>query len=279
MSYTIGLDIGSTYTKGVILDSDERIVARCMRPSGARLQEVAADVKRETARVAGIEESDIAYCITTGYGRHQFADRDLQVTDLTAAARGATFQFPGTRTILDIGGQTMKASRIDAAKKVRTFRLNDKCASGTGMFLEKTVRYMGFDTEDIDGLLENATEAVSISGVCTVFAESEVINHLSNSVSPDNIMLGAGMSLMGRSVQLLRRVKVEEQLTLVGGILRWGRIAQAISENLKIQVNVAEGDLPQYTSALGCAILGHLRLRTKASWSAKNEAAIAAARH
>ena len=279
MSYTIGLDIGSTYTKAVILDSDERIVARHMKPSGSRLQEVAAEVKKETARVAGIEVSDIAYCITTGYGRHQFADRDLQVTDLTAAARGATFQFPGTRTILDIGGQTMKASRIDAAKKVRTFRLNDKCASGTGMFLEKTVRYMGFDTEDIDGLLENATEAVSISGVCTVFAESEVINHLSNSVSPDNIMLGAGMSLMGRSVQLLRRVKVEEQLTLVGGILRWGRIAQAISENLKIEVNVAEGDLPQFTSALGCAILGHLRLRTKASWSGKTEAAIAAERH
>ena len=276
MSYTIGLDIGSTYTKGVILDSDERIVARHMKPSGSRLQEVAAEVKKETARVAGIEESDIAYCITTGYGRHQFADRDLQVTDLTAAARGATFQFPGTRTILDIGGQTMKASRIDATKKVRTFRLNDKCASGTGMFLEKTVRYMGFDTEDIDGLLENATEAVSISGVCTVFAESEVINHLSNSVSPDNIMLGAGMSLMGRSVQLLRRVKVEEQLTLVGGILRWGRIAQAISENLKIEVNVAQGDLPQFTSALGCAILGHLRLRTKASWSAKSGVATSA---
>jgi (R)-2-hydroxyacyl-CoA dehydratese activating ATPase len=279
MIYTIGLDIGSTYTKGVILDSDERIVARYMKSSGAQLQEVAAEVKRETARLAGIGEGDIAYCITTGYGRHQFSDRDLQVTDLTAAARGATSLYPGTRTILDIGGQTMKASRIDAAKKVRTFRLNDKCASGTGMFLEKTVRYMGFDTEDIDGLLENATEAVSISGVCTVFAESEVINHLSNSVSPDNIMLGAGMSLMGRSVQLLRRVKVEEQLTLVGGILRWGRIAQAISENLKIEVNVAEGDLPQYTSALGCAILGHLRLRTKASWSAKTEAAIAAARH
>lgn len=276
MTYTIGLDIGSTYTKGVILDSDERIVARHMKPSGSRLQEVAAEVKKETARVAGIEEGDIAYCITTGFGRHQFADRDLQVTDLTAAARGATFQFPATRTILDIGGQTMKASRIDAAKKVRTFRLNDKCASGTGMFLEKTVRYMGFDTEDIDGLLENATEAVSISGVCTVFAESEVINHLSNSVSPDNIMLGAGMSLMGRSVQLLRRVKVEEQLTLVGGILRWGRIAQAISENLKIEVNVAEGDLPQYTSALGCAILGHLRLRTKASWSANAGVATAA---
>lgn len=273
MAYTIGLDVGSTYTKGVILDSDHHILARSMKASGARLNEVAAEVKRETARQAGIGEDEIAYCITTGFGRHQFAERDLQVTDLTAAARGAAFLFPDTRTILDIGGQTMKASRIDAATKVRTFRLNDKCASGTGMFLEKTVRYMGFDTEDIDQLLENATEAVSISGVCTVFAESEVINHLSNSVSPDNIMFGAGMSLMGRSVQLLKRVKIEEKLTLVGGILRWGRIAQAISEDLKMEVNVPEGDLPQYTAALGCAILGHLRLRSSAAAKARESVA------
>lgn len=275
MSYTIGLDIGSTYTKGVIVDTDERIVAHHMKPSGARLQEVATEVKRETARLAGIDERDIAYCITTGYGRHQFSDRDLQVTDLTAAARGACFLFPGTRTVLDIGGQTMKASRIDAAKKVRTFRLNDKCASGTGMFLEKTVRYMGYDTVDIEGLLNNATEAVSISGVCTVFAESEVINHLSNSVSPDNIMFGAGMSLMGRSVQLLRRVKIEKELTLVGGILRWDRIARAISGDLEMEVNVPEGDLPQYVSALGCAILGQLRLRTIASARSSAETAAA----
>ena len=265
MNYTLGLDIGSTYTKGIIVDGNDRIVSRYLMASGARLQQVAAEVKRETVARAGLTESDIGYCITTGSGRHQFDDRDLQVTDLTAAAHGAAFLFPKTRTVLDIGGQTMKASRIDAARQVKTFRLNDKCASGTGMFLEKTVRYMGYETEDIAGLLDNATEAVSISGVCTVFAESEVINHLSNSVTPENIMLGAGMSLMGRSVQLLRRVKVEEELTLVGGILRWGRIAEAVSNDLKVKVNVAEGDLPQFTSALGCAILAHFRLRTHPS--------------
>jgi predicted CoA-substrate-specific enzyme activase len=276
MKYAIGLDIGSTYTKGVILDERHEIVAHYMQASGAYLEKAAQAVKQATAELAGIGFEDIDYCITTGSGRHQFQDRDLQVTDLTAAARGAAFLFPDTRTILDIGGQTMKASRIDAARKVRTFRLNDKCASGTGMFLEKTVRYMGFDTEDIDGLLENATEAASISGVCTVFAESEVINHLSNSVPPDNIMLGAGMSLMGRSVQLLKRVKVEEQLTLVGGILRWGRIAQAIAEDLKMKVNVPQGDLPQFTAALGCAILGHIRLRKQQSGAALAEQGLAA---
>jgi predicted CoA-substrate-specific enzyme activase len=262
MTYTMGMDIGSTYTKGIILDSSDSIIARTVRPTGSRLQEAAQATMTETLERAGLAREEIGYIITTGYGRHQFSDRDTQVTDLTANARGASFLFPRTRTVLDIGGQTMKASRLDDGRKVRTFRLNDKCASGTGMFLEKTVRYMGFDTEDIDGLLENATDPASISGVCTVFAESEVINHLSNSVSPENIMFGAGMSLTGRAGQLLKRVKIEEELTLVGGILRWGRISQAISEELKMEVNVADGDMPQFTAALGCAILGHIRIKT-----------------
>lgn len=260
MALTIGLDIGSTYTKGLILDSDKNIVGRAMRATGARLQEAAEATVGLTIEAAGVDKNDIDYCITTGYGRHMFDDRDLQVTDLTATARGCHFLFPDTRTILDIGGQTMKASKIDEARKVQTFRLNDKCASGTGMFLEKTVRYMGYETEDIGGLLESAAEAVPISGVCTVFAESEVINHLSNGVPPEDIMFGASKSLTQRSVQLLKRVKPESEVTVVGGILRWSTMSKAIAEELKLEVNVAKEDLPQFTAALGCAILGHIRL-------------------
>ncbi|MEZ5480728.1 MAG: acyl-CoA dehydratase activase [Porticoccaceae bacterium] len=262
MTYTIGLDIGSTYTKGLILDHCGNIVSKSMSPSGIELEASTQNVMNDVINKAGLNQGDIAYCITTGFGRHQFAVRDTQVTDVTAVARGASFLFPGTRTILDIGGQTVKASRIDEHKKVKTFRLNDKCASGTGTFLEKTVRYMGFDTKDIDGLLKDASDAASISGVCTVFAESEVINHLSESVPPENIMLGAGLSLTGRSVQLLRRVKIENEVTLVGGILRWGRMVEAIAGEIDVHVNVPEGDLPQYTAALGCAVLGHVRLKT-----------------
>jgi predicted CoA-substrate-specific enzyme activase len=261
MAYTIGLDIGSTYTKAVILDGDHRIVGRAMQATGSKLQEAAAATTLAAAKLAGLDRAEIDYCIATGYGRHQYADSDLAVTDLTATARGTSFLFPGTRTILDIGGQTMKASRIDAARKVQTFRLNDKCASGTGMFLEKTVRYMGYDTGDIGDLLDAAKEAVPISGVCTVFAESEVINHLTNSVPPADIMYGAGVSLTQRSVQLLKRIKIEPEVTLAGGILRWRLIVDAIRDQLKTEVNVAEGDLPQYMAALGCAILGHIRLR------------------
>ena len=115
--------------------------------------------------------------------------------------------FPGTRTVLDVGGQTMKASRVDEVAKVLAFRLNDKCAAGTGAFLEKTARYMGFETKEISALMTTSKEPVPISGVCAVFAESEVINHLSLGTPPADIMQGAIESLTGRSVQLMKRVQ------------------------------------------------------------------------
>lgn len=261
MKFTLGLDVGSTYTKAAILDGAHHLVAHYMEPTGSRLGEVAQRVCDGALASAGLRQDDIAYTITTGYGRHQVTFRDLQVTDLTATARGAKFLYPGTRTVLDIGGQTMKASRLDDAAKVMTFRLNDKCASGTGAFLEKTARYMGYNTEDIGPLLSLSKEKVPISGVCAVFAESEVISHLSEGVPPEDIMFGAIASLTDRSLQLMKRIKAEPEYTLVGGILRWESMAKLIFERVQAKVNVPEGDLAQFTAALGCAILGHLRLR------------------
>ena len=269
MRYTLGLDVGSTYTKAVVYNEDREVVGRYMEATGSRLAEVTRKVAEGACAAAGLSMKDIAYTITTGYGRHQVPFRDLQVTDLTATARGASFLFPGTRTVLDIGGQTMKASRIDEKAKVKTFRLNDKCASGTGAFLEKTVRYMGYDTAEIGSLLKLAKEKVPISGVCAVFAESEVISHLSEGVPPEDIMYGAILSLTDRSVQLMRRIKAQPEFTLVGGILRWEKMAEVIHEKLSAKVNVPEGDMPQFTAALGCAILGQIRLK-RLDWEKAN---------
>lgn len=261
MAFTMGLDIGSTYAKAIVLSGEHKIIARYMEATGSRLQEVSQKVAARVAEKAKLNLNDISYIITTGYGRHQVAFRDLQVTDLTATARGASFLFPQTRTVLDIGGQTMKASRMDDKSKIVTFRLNDKCAAGTGAFLEKTARYMGYTTEDIGSLLSLSKEDVPISGVCAVFAESEVISHLSEGVPPEDIMYGAISSLTDRSIQLMKRIKAEPEYTLVGGILRWQRMADVIRERLQAEVNVPDGDMPQFTAALGCAILGHIRLR------------------
>ena len=261
MPYTAGIDIGSTYTKALILSDSDRIIGRSMLPTGFKLSDVAEAAFGEAARDAGLGREEVAYVVATGFGRHQALIADVKVTDLTASARGTTFFFPETRTVLDIGGQTMKASRLSDDRKVKSFRLNDKCAAGTGAFLEKTARYMGYSTQEIGPLVATSKQAVPISGVCAVFAESEVINHLSEGMAPADIMQGAIVSLVGRSVQLMKRVRMEPEYTLIGGILRFERMVDVVRQELSADVNVPRGDLVQFIPALGAAILGHQRLR------------------
>jgi (R)-2-hydroxyacyl-CoA dehydratese activating ATPase len=256
MSYTAGIDVGSTYTKAVIVDGDGRPAGRSIMKTGFRLAEAARRVYENALAAADLEEADVRYTIATGYGRFQVAFADAHVTDLTAAARGARLLFPATRTILDVGGQTMKATRVDDRAKVRSFRLNDKCAAGTGAFLEKTARYLGYSTEEIGPLAVMSKAPAAISGVCAVFAESEVINHLSQGTSPSDIMQGAILSLVDRSIQLMRRVQLEPEYTLVGGILRFESMGRLLADRLGSAVNLPGGDLPQFVGALGAAWLG-----------------------
>jgi predicted CoA-substrate-specific enzyme activase len=265
MSYSAGIDVGSTYTKAVVLDAERRIVGRVLEPTGFKLDEVAERTLARALAEAGVTREEVGYVVATGFGRHQMASADTQVTDLTAAARGAMFLFPGTRTVLDVGGQTMKASRLESTAAVKSFRLNDKCAAGTGAFLEKTARYMGYSTAEIGPLVDTSKNAVPISGVCAVFAESEVINQLSEGTPPADIMHGAIVSLVGRSVQLMKRVQMEPEFTLIGGIMRFAKMASVVREQLRQDVNVPPGDMVQFTSALGAALLGQLRLERLAA--------------
>ncbi|MEJ2187279.1 MAG: acyl-CoA dehydratase activase [Gemmatimonadota bacterium] len=267
-TYTAGIDIGSTYTKAVVLNDGHEIVGRAMRPTGFKLHEAGEQALGEALDAAGLTRDDVAYTVATGFGRHQTDLSDVHVTDLTAAARGASLLFPGTKTILDVGGQTMKAIRLGEKAKVRSFRLNDKCAAGTGAFLEKTARYMGYSTEEIGPLVATSKDVIPISGVCAVFAESEVINQLSQGAAPADIMHGAIVSLVGRSVQLMKRVQMEPEFTLIGGILRFERMVGVVREELASDVNVPEGDLVQFISALGAAVLGQRRLQRLAETDA-----------
>lgn len=273
MKLTAGIDVGSTYTKAVVLGEDGAILGRAVEPTGFRLAEVAEQTLASALERAGASRDGLSYVVATGYGRHQATFADIHVTDITASARGATFLFPGTRTVLDVGGQTMKASRLGEEAKVKAFRLNDKCAAGTGAFLEKTARYMGYSTEEIGPLVATSKEYPSISGVCAVFAESEVINHLSQGVAPADIMHGAIVSLVGRSVQLMKRVKMEPEFTLIGGILRFETMVRVAREQLHAGVNVPPGDLVQFVSALGAARLGFRRLEQLARDGARTEGA------
>jgi len=277
MTCTVGIDVGSTYTKAVVVNGERAILGTSIEPTGFRLAEVAERACADVVGQAGLSRDDVGYIVATGFGRHQAAISDLVVTDLTAAARGASLLFPGTRTILDVGGQTMKASRLSDTAKVKSFRLNDKCAAGTGAFLEKTARYMGYSTEEIGPLVATSKDPISISGVCAVFAESEVINHLSQGVAPADIMHGAIVSLVGRSVQLMKRVQMEPEFTLIGGILRFQTMASVARDTLGEHVNVPPDHLVQLVPALGAAVLGQLRLEALAGQAPGHDPGVAPA--
>lgn len=260
MTLTLGIDVGSSYTKAVLMAGDGTMVASTMMATGFRMEAAAAEALERVLHAAGCTRGDIAYVVSTGQGRSQVPFRDVTVTDLTSQARGAVWFFPRTRTVLDVGGQTMKATRLDAQAKVSAFRLNDKCAAGTGAFLEKTARYLGYGVEQIGAIAAGSGHAAPISGVCAVFAESEVINHVSCGVEPGDIVQGAIISLVTRSVQLLKRVRIEEEVTLTGGIMRFPTMSRVLQAQLGLPVNVPPEELVQFTGAIGAATLGHRRL-------------------
>ncbi len=259
MSLTAGIDLGSVYTKAAIIE-DGRLAGMGIQRTGFKLEEAAKAALYDAVRDAGITHADIEYVASTGYGRNQVSFRDLQVTDLTAQSWGTRYFCPRTHTVLDIGGQTMKSMRLDGDGRVRSFRLNDKCAAGTGAFLEKTARYLGYTIEEIGPLVEYAKEAVPISGVCAVFAESEVINHVSNGAQAADIMYGAMESLIERSVRLMKRVQMEPEFTLVGGIMRFPTMVRVMRSQLGENVNVPTEPLAQFTGAIGAGVLARRRL-------------------
>lgn len=257
---TAGIDVGSSYTKSSVVDDQGTLLGIGMRPTGFRLEAAAEEALATALAQAGVDRSDLAYIAGTGNGRGMISFRDLQVTDLTSQSWGSRYFFPGTRTVLDVGGHTMKAMRVDGRGAVQSFRLNDKCAAGTGAFLEKTARYLGYRLEEIGNLVENSREAVAISGVCAVFAESEVINHVSQGRNPADIMHGAMRSLIQRSVQLMKRVQMEPEFTLVGGIMRFPTMVRVMREHLGESVNVPPESLVQFSGAIGAAVLARRRL-------------------
>lgn len=254
-----GLDVGSTYAKAALLTEGGELAAVGIRPTGFRLEEATREALGDALGEAGATEADLAYVGSTGYGRSQISFRDVQATDLTAQSWGARFFFPRTLTVLDVGGQTMKAMRLDENGQVRSFRLNDKCAAGTGAFLEKTARYLGYGIQEIGMLVEYAKAPVPISGVCAVFAESEVINHVSNGAHPADIMHGAMESLIERSVRLMKRVQMEPEFTLVGGIMRFPTMVRVMREQLGSDAKVPPEPLVQFTGAIGAAVLAKRR--------------------
>jgi len=250
--FTAGIDVGSTQTKAIVLNAHGEIIGRGLRMTGADVVRSSEEVLQQACDAGGITPDRVAYTIGTGYGRFRVTTGDDQITEISCHAKGAVKLFPGTRTILDIGGQDTKAIHTNGEGEVLDFCMNDKCAAGTGRFLAAAADVMGLSVEEIGPVSLESTEQIKITNVCTVFVESEILNQLSNGGSREDILAGVHRSIAGRSSSLLRRVGLEDELTFTGGVARNPGMVQAIHERLGMEVNVNEDS--QYIGALGAAI-------------------------
>ncbi|WP_061316397.1 2-hydroxyisocaproyl-CoA dehydratase activator HadI [Clostridium botulinum] len=249
--YTMGLDIGSTTSKGVIIKDGKEIVASVLVLVGTGTSGPLKLIK-ELKEKSNLTEKDIEKTVVTGYGRIQYKDADKQISELSCHAKGVAFLIPGARTIIDIGGQDAKAMKLNDKGKLINFIMNDKCAAGTGRFLDVMAGVLETDVSKLGEISEKSTKEVSISSTCTVFAESEVISHLSANAKKEDIVAGIHTSVVRRVSTLAMRVGIEDQVVMVGGVARNKGIVKAMEKELGHDIKVPE--LAQLTGALGAAI-------------------------
>ncbi|HTY80403.1 MAG TPA: acyl-CoA dehydratase activase [Candidatus Bathyarchaeia archaeon] len=259
-----GIDIGSGSTKCVLVDAAGEVRGRAQTKTRADFEKVSRDVLEAASAGAGADA--VGYVATTGLGRYAVPFRDIQITDLTCGARGAATLFPEAAFVLDIGAQCSRAIHLRDGGKVKEFHMNEKCAAGSGGFLERAAKYLEVTVADIGPMSLGARKPQAISSVCAVLAESEIINHVSEGVAVENILRGIHNSLADRALSLLKRVGMNGPVTFIGGVARQEGMVVALREKLGIDVHVPDG--PEYTTALGAALLGLQRYRKQATAAA-----------
>ena len=250
--HTIGIDIGSTASKCLILRDGKTIVGKATIPYGAGTSGPGR-ARAQALESAGLIEEDMAFSLATGYGRNSTDLANLEMSELTCHAKGAHFLFPETRTVIDIGGQDVKVLRLGENGALDTFAMNEKCAAGTGRFLEVMARVLEVDINDMAGLAAQSTVTVEISSTCTVFAESEVISQLAQNKDRRDIINGIHSSVARRVAGLARRVGVEPAVVMSGGVALNGGVIMALERELGTKISTSA--LAQYTGALGAALL------------------------
>ncbi|RMD91899.1 MAG: 2-hydroxyglutaryl-CoA dehydratase [Calditrichaeota bacterium] len=263
MSYAAGVDVGSTQTKAVIINSKKEIISRVLIDTGANVSMAAQKAYELALKQAGLMEEEVEYVIGTGYGRYKVTFGNKQVTEISCHARGAVHMFPKTRTVLDMGGQDSKAIRVNADGEIIDFCMNDKCAAGTGRFLGAAAVALDIPLDELGPTALKAEKPVRISTTCTVFAESEVLSWLGKGKKIEDILWGVHLSIASRSIGLLRRVGIEEEITFTGGVARNIGMVRALEDGLGKRLNVSEDS--HFMGALGAALfaLDHIMSRRK----------------
>ncbi len=248
---SVGIDIGSTATKAVVFDGE--ILGQAMVPTGWDPKESGLHAFRAALEKAGITEGTAGQIVGTGYGRISLPIFTSRITEITCHARGAHHLHPDTRTVIDIGGQDSKVISLNPDGSVADFIMNDKCAAGTGRFLQVMAGILDASLEELC-ILADGADPVSLSSMCTVFAESEVIGLLARGIDKGSIAGGIIGTIASRINALAGRIPLMEKITFSGGIAQNSFICRSIGKSLGASLHVPTA--PQYVGALGAALLG-----------------------
>jgi predicted CoA-substrate-specific enzyme activase len=249
---TAGIDIGSISTKAAVL-SDGKLLGTRLIFTGYNAEAAGRTVFEELLKDLGLERQAVRRVISTGYGRNSVKFVDKAVTEITCHGAGAHYLDPGARSIIDIGGQDSKVIVIDEKGKVKNFAMNDKCAAGTGRFLEVMARALEMDLEVFGNLSLKAGSPSRISSLCTVFAESEVISLISRGEHRENIIAGINESIAARVAAMANRVGVVPPVVMTGGVAKNAGVVKALEKKLGMTIRVSE--YAQVNGAIGAAVL------------------------
>jgi len=259
MKIVAGCDVGSLTAKAVIL-KDRKIIASAMVRSRARPQQSADNVMTEALSQCGLAQSDIQLCVGTGYGRNQIAFVDHVVSEISCHAKGAKFLMPSVKTIIDIGGQDCKIMKIDKKAQVQNFLTNDKCASGTGRFLEVMSQVLNIDISELGGMTQKSHSPITFASTCTVWAQADVIKHLNDGVSPEDIGAGINAAMANRVSILVRSIKPEKDIAMTGGVAKNQGVLSVMEKILGQRIKKIRKADPQLAGAIGAAIFAHEKI-------------------
>jgi len=247
----LGVDIGSLAVKAVLLDAEEHILSRAVAPAGYGGQEAAARLVAQVLSEAHAEKA-LARTVVTGYGRSLFRNADEEMSEISCHARGAFRVCPEVRTVIDIGGQDSKVIRVDARGRVMDFAMNDKCAAGTGRFLEVMAAALGVPVADFGALALQSQHPVAISSTCTVFAESEAISHMASGAERQDVAAGLHRAIASRILGLAAHVGLLAEVVVSGGVALNAGLVAALTELSGLHLTVPSD--PQVVGALGAAL-------------------------
>lgn len=251
-----GLDIGSVSTKVVLIDKDKKILYYEILRTGSNSKKAAEKCMQLVLDKAKLSFDDITNLIATGYGRKIVPFKSDEISEISCHARGIHFLYPDTKTVIDIGGQDSKAIRLDENGEAVDFNMNDKCAAGTGRFLEEMAKALDTTVENLGKLSLRAKKSLVISSMCTVFAESEVVSLLSENEAREDIAKALHNAIADRVLSLAHKVRLANAVTVTGGVAKNIGVIEAIKSKLpNITVHIPEE--PQITGGLGAALIAH----------------------